>query len=285
MSLLNTKKYNLSPKRFIERTRQIYMKRSVNADKNNRFDQLDGEAVERALLELGCAVEPFNIDWKAFEAYREARLGQFGRWENERFIEKQLEYFVTDQLQSYSSEDIVMDVGSWFSPYPDFIRNQYSCQVYAQDLVYPQGVDGWRIGGDAADLPLPDESISKIVLHCTFEHFEGDADSRFIPEVARVLKPGGRMIIAPLYLHQNYTIWTDPSLFASAHIPVDEGANVYKNVGWNNEFGRHYSPQAFFERVYSRTDKLDIKVLRVTNVEALDPRCYIRFVGVFEKKK
>jgi len=273
--------YNMSASKVIERLRQIYLKPLVRRDPRNRFEPLDIYGVERRLQELSVPVEPCLVNWADFESYRARYAGRFGRWNGN--LEKQFEYFMTEQLLAISSDDVVMDVGSWLSPYPDLIRERYGCGVYAQDLSYPEGVHGWRIGGDAACLPLPDRSVSKIALHCTFEHFENDADIRFIPEAARVLAQGGRMAIVPLYLHQDYTIWTDPSLFHASDITVDSGATLFCKVGWNNRFGRHYSPDALNERVIRQAQSLRFTVLRIVNIQDLDRRCYMRFVGLFQK--
>ncbi len=273
--------YNPSVFKVIERLRQIYLKPLVRRDLRNRFDPLDIDGVEIRLQELGVPVEPHIVNWADFENYRAHYAGRFGRWNGN--IEKQFEYFMSERLLSILTDDIVMDVGSWLSPYPDLIRERSGCRVYAQDLSYPEVIHGWRIGGDAARLPLPDRSVSKITLHCTFEHFENDSDVRFVPEVERVLADGGRMVIVPLYLHQDYTIWTDPSQFHTSPITVDSGATLFRKVGWNNRFGRHYSPDALKERIVRQAQGLSFKVLRIANIHDLDQRCYMRFVGLFQK--
>jgi len=134
-------------------------------------------------------------------------------------------------------------------------------------------------------MPVPAGFATKMALHCTFEHFEGDSDTRFVDEIARVLKSGGKVVIVPLYIHQCYTIWTDPSLFASSRIRPDPGATVFLNVGWSNAFGRHYSPEAFYDRVVRKCEDngLCIRILKVTNVQELDPSCYVRFIALIEK--
>lgn len=275
--------YNISVTRAIERVRQLYMKPMVAREVDNYYEQLNITLVEKQLNQLGFNVKPYEIDWQGFEKFQTMYKGDFGRWEADKFIEKRLEYYISENLLDFMPDDITMDVGSWFSPYPDLMKQKYGCRVYAQDLAYPAGIHDWKIGGNAANLPLEDNSISKIALHCTFEHFEGDADSGFIEEVSRILKPGGRMVIVPLYIHQDYMNWTDPSIFASKSIPVDKGARLYKNVGWNNQFGRHYNPAALFSRILKHADGLNVSILKVNNIDDLDPRCYVRFIGLFEK--
>lgn len=275
--------YTITPRRVVEKLRQAYLKPLAQRDRKNRFEPLNMTQVEDRLTRLGISVEPYLVNWRGFEEFQRRHAGQFGRWNGK--IEKQLEYFISRDLLDIQPDDCLIDIGSWYSPYPDLIRREYGCTVYAQDLSYRQGIHGWQIGSDAAALPLTDGSVSKMALHCTFEHFEGDTDSRFVREVSRVLDPRrGRVVIVPLYIHQEYTIWSDPSLFASSRIQPDPGAQVYLNVGWSNQFGRHYSPEALGDRVARQAGDLSFKVLQIANVPDLDPRCYVRYVGLLDKR-
>jgi SAM-dependent methyltransferase len=48
--------------------------------------------------------------------------------------------------------------------------------------------------GDARELPIPDASIDVAVSFETIEHFDGH--DRFLSEIRRVLRPGGRLVIS-----------------------------------------------------------------------------------------
>jgi hypothetical protein len=115
------------------------------------------------------------------------------------FLEKALEHFVSLKIAEPAPGKVFMDVGSCVSVVPEILRRYHRCDCYVQDLELPTGVHGWNVGSNAAEIPLPDSSIDVMTLHCTFEHFEGDADSRFIRESARLLKTGGKAVILPLY--------------------------------------------------------------------------------------
>ncbi len=41
----------------------------------------------------------------------------------------------------------------------DDVTPRWGCTTYRQDWIYPAGIEGDRIGSDAADLPLPPESV------------------------------------------------------------------------------------------------------------------------------
>jgi hypothetical protein len=129
-------------------------------------------------------------------------------------------------------------------------------------------------------IPLPDGSVSKIALHCSFEHFEGNSDSGFIREAARLLCPGGKLVILPLYLSSIYSILTDPLVSRGEKIDFDQGAVVAAVKGWGNRHGRFYDPRHFASRVLSASKELSFKLLVLRNPKEVDKSIYAQFVLV-----
>ena len=74
-------------------------------------------------------------------------------------------------------------------------------------MIYKDGTHGYQIGGNATHLPLDDSSIYLMTLHNSIEHFEGDDDSLFILECARVLKKSGELIILPIFFLKTDSIY------------------------------------------------------------------------------
>lgn len=197
--------------------------------------------------------------------------------------EKYLEHFLSVELLGDALSGTLLDVASWRSYFPVLMRHR-GLRVIVQDLVYKPGLHGDLLGCNAAEMPLPDASIDAMTLHCSFEHFEGEADQGFVREAARILKPGGQAVIIPLYLHEQQLTWVDPYFLSRGERIAEEGATFQPSIGYNNRFGRMYSPQTFVDRVLktARLAGLELKLVRVEGLERM-PSCYLQFAAVLRK--
>ncbi len=196
-------------------------------------------------------------------------------------------YFSWHQLQHLLSreEAVFVDIASTQdSPYFDMLRLlARTRRTFRQDLVFPAGIHGDRIGGSAAELPLDNGSVDAMTLHCSFEHFEGDADTGFIREVGRVLRPGGRVCLVPLYLGEYAFIMCDPAW--GYDIRPDPGTPVHLFPRWGERHGRFYSADTFRQRVYAPAlaAGLTAKVVHFSNILDLNPSCYTHFGLILDK--
>jgi len=197
--------------------------------------------------------------------------------------EKVLEHQVSWDLVDPPAGGLVIDVASCRSHFPAIVRKT-GRRCIAQDLSYPRGLRGDTLGGDAGAMDLPDAFADGMTLHCSFEHFEADADIRFVREAARVLKPGGRVAIQPMYVHQDYFVLSDPYGPDGIGTP-DDGAYFIAAFGYSNRFGRHYDPGAFVRRVYRpAVDAGLIPIFFVVRgATGVSPSCYLQFALVLQK--
>jgi hypothetical protein len=208
-------------------------------------------------LELACGrpIRRVALDRLDFEAFTSIYV------DDRPFITeaKKLEYYLSMRFLEFTPEDVFIDVAAQNCPYAEFVRNMYGCCSYRQDLYYlDPGVNGWDIGGDAAEgLPFLDGQVTKIALHNSFEHFEGDRDSRFILEAERVLAPGGRMIIVPLDVAET------PFETNSLGWTAEDGTVHLWGIG--AQFGRTYDPVQLGERVISRLGCLTPMIYHLDN--------------------
>jgi hypothetical protein len=242
------------------------------------------EQVRLQLIDAGIPVSSYPIDithfWNYFRSggYEHSSYGSY-----RIIVEKALEHYVAMDLLQLTRDDTYIDVASANSLAPDVYRANIGCHVYRQDLLYQPGLNGDLIGGDAGSMAVPDEFATKMALHCSFEHFEGDADTRLILEIGRVLRQGGRAVIIPLYISPRYSVWTYPVawLGRGGRPTFDNEALVELERGWRGRFGRVYDVPHFISRVVQHLGPLQLKVLSVDPSE-IDPSCYLRFAALLE---
>ena len=61
-------------------------------------------------------------------------------------------------------------------------------EAWRQDWNYTTDKTSKTLGENASSLAVDDESFDALLLHNSWEHFEGDSDSDFLTDAARVLK-------------------------------------------------------------------------------------------------
>jgi ubiquinone/menaquinone biosynthesis C-methylase UbiE len=121
-----------------------------------------------------------------------------------------------------NENDLYIDVAAAGSPWAGTL-NKKGINSYRLDLTYPKGMHGINIGADASHTELPDEFASVLSLQCSYEHFMGDADIRFLKESSRILNKSGRYAIIPLYIDDTYFVATSPFL-NQAKITIEKEA-------------------------------------------------------------
>jgi len=241
--------------------------------------------VIQGLSQYGINVINYVIDVDDYHQYfKKARYTEdFPEYYSFNIKEKSLEHYITAKMLDLKSDDIYIDVASQHSPIPKIYSRLFGVTSYKQDLDYPPGLNGDTIGGDAANMPVPDRFADKMALHCSFEHFEGDADCRFIHEIERVLKPGGKVCIVPLYLSSQYHIITDPLIAISQNVDFEKDTLVFCKRGWNNRFGRIYDPVSLFSRIKQNLGSLKMKIFNIKNAKEVDSSCYVEYAMLLEK--
>lgn len=201
--------------------------------------------------------------------------------------EKALEHYLSFLLLDIGPGSTVLDIGSCRSVVPALVRRIFRARCIEQDLEYPAGLHDDRIGSNADSIPMPAHSVDGMTLHCTFEHFEGRADTGFVHECARLLKPGARTVILPLYLNRIYCNVTGETDEARREtIGWDSDAAHYCVIPeWQNRFGRHYSADAFLTRVHQPALDAGLrpKLIRVQHWDVLHPSLWLRWVLVLEQ--
>ncbi|MEW6217606.1 MAG: glycosyltransferase, partial [Candidatus Bipolaricaulota bacterium] len=233
--------------------------------RDHDFEQRLAEIVGEPIRE----VRINRIDFERFKAdYRDGRAID---------DEKRLEYYITCRWMDFKADDVFIDVAAQDCPLAFYVRDTYGCRVYRQDPYYIKpGINGEDIGGDAASLPLPDGSITKMALHNSFEHFEGDTDIRFIKEAQRVLRAGGKLCIVPLFIGDRYIQETDAGWLDDKGVKHLWGAGA--------RFARCYDLDHFRKRILDNSMSFRVKIYRVVNFGELSSSGYLRYFAIFEKE-
>ncbi len=250
--------------------------------------QPDVGHIENELKDRGVNVAHFRVEKSDYESYlNQARYERFasyyGGGKASNFAEKSLEHFVAARMLDLSPDDTYIDVASENSPAAEIYHKLFGCKTYRQDLIFPKGVHGTTIGGDACEMPISNDFATKMALHCSFEHFEGDSDIRFIKESSRILKRTGKLCILPLYLFDEYAILTDPVVVPRKGVLFDPEAKLYCTKNWGERHGRFYDVPHFVSRILDNSD-LRATVALLQNEKEVCSRCYLKFIVVFQKE-
>lgn len=238
------------------------------------------------LESAGVRVERFEVDRAAFAAFlqeADVPVWYYGGSSATAILEKALEHYVGARLLELGPDDVYVDVGADNSPFAEIAERLYGCTSYRLDGAYRPGLHGRCLGSDVGSIGLPDGSVDKMAAHCAFDHFQGDADRAFLREAARLIRPGGRLCILPLYLSDVTTNFVDPSAWLTPP-SLDLDVRVAEVPGWGYEFTRYYSPEAFLALV-SRQAALSLRVFEITGAQAIDQGCYLRLAAVLERKE
>ena len=226
-----------------------------------------------------------NID--DFQIYiRRANYDKHSAYRSRAEPQKWLDHYLAAKILDLTSDDVYIDIASSrHSPAADIYQRLYGCETFKQDLTFEEGMHGRLIGGNAESMPIPDGFATKMGMHSSLEHFEGDSDISFVTEAARVLRSGGMLCSVPLFLSDHYMIKTDPAVWPKTGMRFDSEAVVYKHDGWNCPFGRFYDVEHLCSRLLRNASDLSFKVYVVDDPGTVHESCRDRkFVAVFEKE-
>ncbi len=186
--------------------------------------------------------------------------------------DKALEYAVSLKLLDPAAGAVLLDAAGGHGEFAQAALRLYSLNAaYCLDSVgYPERPARpdlpRRLRGDVSAIPLPDASLDAVSCHHSFEHFQGDADTAFIRELGRVLRPGGRACLVPLFLSgEYYELWN-----IRTGVKYDESARTLYDPlgtfpGWGpcEGFARVYDPGAFARRVLAPAKGLRASLIEI----------------------
>jgi predicted SAM-dependent methyltransferase len=198
---------------------------------------------------------------------------------------KKLEMFISHSLLNIRPKDVYMDAaGGGFS----YAGKVATSRTYMQDISIRKSVRD-RLGptvecieSSVGKVPLAAGSVDKISCHHAFEHFQLDADIEFIKEAQRILRPGGRLVIVPIFISKREVEFSNLKEFKNWSTKpenrlVDMNATLPGKKSGN--FARIYSLASFRERILSKIDfqRFDVEIVEplLGGTNLPEPRNYI----------
>lgn len=184
---------------------------------------------------------------------------------------KMMEHFIAYDLLNLGKGDRYLDVASENSPFPEMLRDRMGVEAYSLDLTYKNGLHGYQIGASAGKIPIEDNWLDYASLQCAFEHFQGEIDSQFIRELSRILRPGGKCVILPLYMSTELVNIYDPLLYKSWQKKhADDDATIIAEIELGGFYERFYDPNSL-RRIFIPDIGLNYRLYRIQGKkEALD---------------
>ena len=200
------------------------------------------------------------------------------------YDEKLLEHFISHEIlgiKHFEKEDIYIDFGSAHSPWVNQLAERYGIQSYAIDLEIPSEFDDYDnyIASDACHTGFKEESVKAASAHCSFEMFNNNDDVDFVSELARILEPGGKAVIVPLYTHTHYCSYSTPSHFGKGF--SDKDAIEYIRLDIDNiPSSRKYDPHKLKERILDTAVRLGLsyKIHVLQNKKEIGDNIYCHFI-------
>ena len=269
------------------------------------IDLADTEAdtIQTALQEAGIKVQPIWLDRDELSDFIDRFSGVVPRADAASLpediaairdvlrTEKFIEFYLSAKAVDLRPDDVVVDIGSAESGFvATLVYEHPSVQAHAVDpslagLVPASGRIHYHpdvISRAAVALP----AVAVMSLHCAFEMFEPREMRAVIDTAKTKLRPGGALIISPLYMRSQRTIYVDsdrtpvPSrLGFGGHQASVVGVKDYWGLAWSEWL----SPQALRDRLATDLGDLDFTVLRVMNPHVILPGCFIRFAGLWRR--
>jgi ubiquinone/menaquinone biosynthesis C-methylase UbiE len=159
-------------------------------------------------------------------------------------------------------------------------------EAWRQDWNYTTDKTSKTLGGNASSLAVDDESFDALLLHNSWEHFEGESDLDFLTEATRVLKTGGKVIITPLFFGLEGFITTSPEIWTNKYQATSEPPKFREQIPVfiDNTIEQRYSQRHSAElllRHFKDLAQLSPKIIFITNSK--DFGDFHPYVLVFEK--
>jgi ubiquinone/menaquinone biosynthesis C-methylase UbiE len=248
--------------------------------------------IEKNFFNNGVGLENYEAEVKNFKKFKDKfDFGSdfYDGKNNPLWTEKVLEHFIAWELvvKDLKKDEQYIDVAASSSPWVKLL-NEKGFKATGIDLneSYKFKDNPNYLVMDATKTTFKDGSVSGVSLQCAFEMFTGNDDTNLIIELGRILKPGGKAVIVPLYMHTHYCGYTTKD-FRFSKKYHDKGAKLYLRRDCSGiPFPRKYDVSTFKERVLDVAEKsgLEHRIFVLKNGKDLNEGVYCHFILELVKK-
>jgi SAM-dependent methyltransferase len=155
----------------------------------------------------------------------------------------------------------LLDAGARTSVFPPFVALRHEVEVHAVDLdstIETMNALGEKLGrrlqgrllarqADLRKLPYPDDHFDRITVISVIEHVPDPGDSEGMRDLARVLKPGGRMVVTVPFGMTERDFFMEETVYSEEF----RGEPVF--------FQRHYTPRTLESRLIEPSGLREVK--------------------------
>ena len=249
--------------------------------------------IESDLRSLPTHIIDYSPDSQRFKRFQEENWfpdDYHGGRSSGVWDEKLLEHWIAFELlglENWGDNDIYVDIASQYSPWAQALRERRGLSAFAIDLA-PVGpafssLPYYR-SEDATRTSFADASVRGASLQCALEMFAGDHDQLLIKELARILRPGGKVIILPLYMHTHYCCYATPEFYGKGF--SDVGAKEYirmdcRGVPSSRKYHAHSLRERLLDPILQHGLSYKLYVLR--NKSHFGVGVYCHFILEIEK--
>ena len=250
--------------------------------------------IENDLKMIGVEIHPLFVDKDDFNTFKSKYNfpadyhggKQSGVWE-----EKLLEHYIAFKmlgLDDFTNDSIYIDVAACESPWAKMIRdvNGGNIMSYAIDLNTPTkfSVYDYYMQMDATRTNFNNSSVDGVSLQCAYEMFAGNADIELIRELKRILKPNGKAIISPLYMHTHPCHYASPDFYGKGFGDMDSKEYIRWDC-YGIYSSRKYDANNLKVRILDLITELGMKykIYVLKNKEEISKEIYMHFILEVEK--
>ena len=244
--------------------------------------------IEQELTKLGIPIKDYVVKAETFHQFKQDFLfpeDYHGGIKSGVWDEKLLEHFIAFErlgLKNYRPQDIYIDMAACGSPWAKILKEKQNlASSYAIDvsIAVQYAHLSYYKKENAISTSFSASSVKGASLQCAYEMFTGNDDIDLLKEAARILSPGGKMIIVPLYMHTHYCSYSTPEYWGKGF--SDQEAKEYVRLDcFGVPSSRKYDAFKLKERVLEVIQNLGMsyQLYALRNKDNLGSNIYCHFI-------